>query len=124
MRLPPHVEERDLADRRRDAAVGRRGGQCVAATRRGPERRQPIAVDARQGAGGRDRRAPVLELAARLEQVRLAAAVAEAAVVEDEGGDAGGGESLRERAQPVASRSDSPCAMTTTGAFWESPAAG
>ncbi len=57
-----------------------------------------------QRAGEGDRRAPVLELARGLEEVRLAAAVAEAAVVEDERRDAGGREALGERPEPVAAR--------------------
>ena len=65
-------------------------------------------VDAGQRARERDRRAPVGELARRLEQVGLAGAVAEAAVVEDERGDSGVGEALREWPEPVAAGSGEP----------------
>ena len=104
VRLAHQVEEGDLADRGGDAGVGGRGGKRVAAAHRGTEGHDPRGVDAWEGAGPGDRRRPVLELAARVEQVRLAAAVAEATVVEDEGREPGGGEALGERAQPVAPR--------------------
>ena len=63
-----------------------------------------VGVDARQRAGERDRRVPVLELALRVGQIRLAGAVAEAAIVEHQRRDPGLGEALGERAQPIASR--------------------
>jgi hypothetical protein len=63
-------------------------------------------------AGKPDRRAPVIELAPRVEVIRLAAAVAEAAVIEEQCGEAGRGEALRRRSRRVPER---PCAITTTG---------
>ena len=85
---------------------GRR--ERVAAAHRGAEGRHALGVDARQRPGEGDRRPPVLELALRLEQVRLAAAVAEAAVVEDERRDARRREALGEGPEPVAPRPREP----------------
>ena len=104
MGLADDVEERDLADRGGDAPVLSRGGQRVSPAHRGAEGRDPLRVDRGQGAGERDRRAPVLELERRLEEVGLARAVAEPAVVEDERLEAGGGEALGEGAEPIAPR--------------------
>ena len=104
MRLAQDVEEGHLAHRRRDPPVVRRGGERVAAAHRGAEGGDPLGVDAGQRAGEADRRAPVLELARGVEEVRLAAAVAEAAMVEEERGDARRGEALGERPEPVAAR--------------------
>ena len=59
-------------------------------------------------AGERDCRPPVVELARGLEQVRLAAAVAEAAMVEDERRDPRRREALGERPEPVAPRAGEP----------------
>src|SRR5262249_52438292 len=100
VRLAGHVEERDLADRGRDAAVRRRGRERVAATHRRAERDDAVGQRAREGDRGR----PVLQLAGGLEAVPLAAAVAEAAVVEDERAVARRGESLGERPEAVAAR--------------------
>ena len=100
--LAHDVEEGNLADRRGDPPVLGGGGQRVAAAHRGPEGRDPLSVDPGQVPGAGDRRPPVLELALRLEEVGDAVAVAEAAVIEDEGGDPGGGKALRERPEPVA----------------------
>ena len=91
------VKERHLADRRSDRRVLGGGRECVAATERGPERRDPAGVDAGQGAGVCDRRAPVLQLQRRVDVVGFPAAVAEAAVIKHEGRDAGIGEPLGER---------------------------
>ena len=104
MRLADDVEEGDLADRGGDARVVGGGGQRVAAAHRGAEGRDPVGVDPGQRAGEGDRRAPVLELARRVEEVGLAAAVAEAAVIEDERGEPGRREALGERPEPVAPR--------------------
>ena len=105
MGLAEHVEERHLADRRprragrpppRASALPPPIDEPNVATRSG----STPGSDARE----RDRRAPVVELARGLEQVRLAAAVAEAAVVEHERGEARRGEALGERPEPVAAR--------------------
>ena len=103
VRLTPDVEEGDLADDRGDVRVRRRRGQRIAASQRRAEvatRRGSIP-----GASGRRRSpAPVLELASGEEEVALAAAVAETAVVEDQGGEARCGKALGERAKQVAPR--------------------
>ena len=101
MRLRDDVEERNLADRRGDAPVRCRRRQRVAAAHRGAEGRDPLGVDARQGASMRDRRAPVLELARRMEEVRLSRAVAEPAVIEDERREARRRETLGEGTEAV-----------------------
>ena len=89
-------------DRRRHARVAGRRGERVAAAHRRSEGDDPLRVGAVERACVRDRRAPVLELARRLEQVRLAAAVTEAAVVEDEREQPRRREALGERAEAVA----------------------
>jgi hypothetical protein len=107
-RLARQVQERDLADNGRDVPVRGRGSQGVPAAHRRPEGRHAGRIDAGQRAGERDRCAPVLELAGGLEPVGLATAVAESAVVEEERGDPGGREALREGAEPIAPRPRQP----------------
>jgi hypothetical protein len=102
VRLGDDVEERHLADDRGDPLVGGSGGERVSAAHRRPESRHPVGIDAGQGPPEGERRPPILELPARPEEVRLAAAVAEAAMVEDQGLDAGGREALGEGPQAVA----------------------
>jgi hypothetical protein len=104
VRLARKVQKRDLADHGGHAHVLSRGGKRVAATHRGPEGDHPVGVDAVQGADERDRRTPVLELACGLEEIGLSRALAEPAMVEDEGREALRGKSLGEGAQAVASR--------------------
>jgi hypothetical protein len=95
---------RNVADRRRHPAIPGRRRERVAGAHRGAEGGDPPGVDARQGPGAGDRRPPVLELAPRAEEVGLAAAVAEAAVIEEESGDPGRGETFRERPEAVPPR--------------------
>jgi hypothetical protein len=101
VRLAHQVEERHLSDRRCHPGVFRRRRERVAGSHRGPEGRHPIAVHARQRAGAGDRRPPVLALSRRAEHIRLATAVAEAAVVEDQRRDSRRREAFGERPQPV-----------------------
>jgi hypothetical protein len=103
-RLPDDVEERNLADRGRDPPVRRRGGQGVAAAHRRAEGRHPVGIDPGKGTGAGDRGSPVGKLPGRVEQVLLAAAVAEAPVVEDERRDPDSGETLGECPEPVSAR--------------------
>ncbi len=104
MRLEPDVEERHSADRGGDASIVRRGRERVAAIHRRPERRDARGIDTGQRARERDGRAPVVQLARGMEQVRLARAVSEPAMVEQQRGDARSREALGERAQPIAAR--------------------
>ena len=104
MGLAQDVDEGHLAYRRRDPRIVRCGGERVAAAHRGAEGGDALGVDVGKRAGEGDRRAPVVELAGRVEEVGLAAAVAEAAVVEEERGDAGSGEALGEGPEAVAAR--------------------
>ena len=72
---------------------------------RGPPQRDPIVVDPVEAARVRERGGPVAELALDVEQLpRLAAAVAEVPVGEDERSDAGVGESLGVGLEPVLAR--------------------
>ena len=98
------IKERHLADRFSDRRVLGGARECVATTQRGPERRDPVGIDARQRAGVCDRRAPVLQLQRRVDVVGFPGAVAEAAMIEDEGRNAGLGEPLGERPEPIAAR--------------------
>lgn len=104
VRLSPGVEEGDLADHRGDRGIVDAGGERVATAHRGAEGRDPGGVDSWLRAGAGDRRTPVVELSARVEAVGLAAAVAEAAVVEQQRRDPGRGEALGEGAEAVAPR--------------------
>jgi two-component system cell cycle response regulator len=108
MRLRDDVEEGHLADCGCDIRVFCGRSQGVTSTYRGAERRQPGTVGLRQRAGAGDRRVPVLALSPRLEKVGHAAAVAEAPVIENEGGKPGGGETLGERPESITARSREP----------------
>ena len=105
MALGHQVDERHLADRGGDPGVVRRRRERVAAAHRGAEGRDPSGVDSRQPAGAGDRRPPVIELAGGGEEVGLAGAVAEAAVIEDKRRDPGVGEALGEGPEAVAAGS-------------------
>jgi hypothetical protein len=59
-----------------------------------------------------------------MEEIRLAAAVAEPTVVEEERREASGGKALSKRPEAVAARPESPCAMTTIGMVASSSTAG
>ena len=79
------VGERRLRDHRREPLALRGDLDHVPAGERGAPERDPVAVDAVEPAGVGDRRPPVVVLAADVDQQpRLAAGVAEVAVVEDE----------------------------------------
>ena len=95
------VGERALADDGGDGAVA--GGRLdhVAAAERGPPQRDPLVVDPVEAARVGERCRPVAELALDVEQLpRLAAAVAEVPVGEDERGDAGVREPARVGLEP------------------------
>jgi hypothetical protein len=104
IRLHPDVEERYLADGGGHVTIVRRRGERVAATHGRSESRDPLRVDPGERACVRDRRPPVVELARGVEQVRLAPAVPEAAMVEHERRDARGREALGERPEAIAPR--------------------
>jgi hypothetical protein len=75
------------------------------ACERGPPQRDPIVVDPVELACVGERCGPVAELALDVEQLpRLAAAVTEVPVGEDERGDPGVGEPLRIGLEPVLAR--------------------
>lgn len=99
--LGHHVEEGDLADHCGNTVVEGGRGEGVPCAHGGSECRDPAGVDAREGAREGDRRRPVLELAARVKEVRLTRAVTEAAVVEDQCGNTGLREPLGKWAESV-----------------------
>ena len=108
-------------------AAATRGSSAAAASALPPPIEEP-KVATRSGSTPGSERAKAI--AARqssswrrgLEEVGLAAAVAEAAVVEDQRRDAGGGEALGERPEPSRRVPDRPWAITTTGEFRSSVA--
>ena len=104
MRLAHDVEEGDLADRGGDTGIVRRGGEGVASSHRGAEGRHPARVDPWQRASEGDGGAPILELARRIEEIGLAAAVAEPAVIENECGESRGRKALGKGPKPVSPR--------------------
>src|SRR5436305_14671118 len=104
MSLSNEVEKGHLADRRRHAPVSGRGGERIAPAHRRAKSHDAIRIDAQERTSEGNRGAPVFELASGVEQIWLAAAVAEPAMIEYERCEAACRKALRERAKPVAAR--------------------
>ena len=105
MGLAQHVQKGHLTDRRRDPSVTGCRRQGVAAAHRGAEGGHSLGVHAGKRPGELDRRPPVLQLQGGMEEVELALALAEAAMIEDEGEHPSRGKPLRKGSEPVPARS-------------------
>lgn len=95
------IKHRNLTDRRGHFGIRCCRGKCVAAARRGAERRDACAIDFRQGTGKCDGGAPVIQLTGRFVQVGLASAVTKASIVENQRRDTCGCKVVGESVQTV-----------------------